>query len=153
MADIVKLIYKGDEMAQWGWGSSSNTLHVTHINKSTWEVSQKWATSTSATFVADHDGFVVIRWSEYYKNWYSLNDIDVTSSWWDIVFTREFINDATSLCPAPFTWDWVLNVQRRTIIPIPAGTITVTAKVNDTDWMPDVPQSVSARIQDYFYFG
>lgn len=153
MADIVKLIYKWDEMAQWGGGSSSNTLHVTDINQRTGTVQQKWATSTAATFTADHDGFVVVRWIEYYKNWYSLNDIDITSTWWDVVFTREYIANADSNSPAPFTGNGILKMARRTVFPIPAWTITVTAKVNNEDGQPELPESVEAVIKEYFYFG
>lgn len=38
MADIVKLIYKGDEMSQWGWSGSSNVevLPITTVSDITW---------------------------------------------------------------------------------------------------------------------
>ena len=151
MADIVKLIYKWDEMAQWG-GWSSNTLHITDVNKRTWYVKTKWE-SKSITFEAPHDWFIVVRWTEYYTNWYSLNDIDVTSTWWAVVFTREYVQDVDWTYQAPFSW--TMRFNRRTVFPIPAWTITVTAKINDIAEAPAFPDSVwvEAIAREYYYFG
>lgn len=80
MADIVKLIYKWDEMAQWG-GSSSATLKVMDFQQS-WPWTAAWQDVTF-TFNSPYDGFIDLHRQERYESWSKviyLDSIWVTNS-------------------------------------------------------------------------
>lgn len=152
MADIVKLIYKGDEMAQWGGGSSSNTLHVTEVRQRTGSVQAKWSTA-STTWTVPHDWFIVIAWTEYYKNWRQLNDVTFESNW-AYSFPRTYIDNM--LLDGEQTWNFTMQTDRRELIAVQAWEFTLTAKVySDDEWYnnPEMPTSTDAMIREFFYFG
>lgn len=131
MADIVKLIYKGDEMAQWGGGSVSGPIGINYTEIKQRSNELKTANETaSLTYTPAQDGWLMVKWQENIYQWKLVADMSVSwSLWW---------NDAQMSWTSVYdgaTHDLVnstVHIEHLEYIPVKKNqTVTITQTINN----------------------
>ena len=148
MADIVKLIYKGDEMAQWGWGSAAATnLNVTEIGQYSQAI-HVWETKT-ISYTVDKPGFITV-WSVYIYDQNAptskrVNTVTGSSTWWEVVEMSRVTFDSI-----PVEW-WAAFY---TTFAVPAWTFTLTGKFRNeyAEAFPQSDKTFTLELEKFFYF-
>ena len=147
MADIVKLIYKGDEMTQGG-GSSELWLTVVPVNARSNSITEP-GTQASVSYRVPKAWFIKYFWTETIVDWVPANRIyidtdNTTSAYvWELTHTRESSEYSLS------TYKW--RVTREWFIAVWPWTISLTISIG-SDISSSIPSS-AIIIDSFFYFG
>ena len=150
MADIVKLIYKGDEMAQWGGGGVSWQMHVTALNI-VWSVQWNPGDTVSITYTAPRAWFIDYRWRERVYQGKVIDNLAVSwDSWYNLMRAWTYFDDSSAL------WFWSLSFEKYHENWIPVAeweTITMTLSVATWwSWSQSDPGGNSVKIFNFYYF-
>jgi len=131
MADIVKLIYKGDTMSQWGGGGSSSPFEVLTL---TWTSDTTWAQAILDSVLAGN--YVIIRYTKSNTQdiFYQLDSHTKTWSATRLRFRK--INLNTGSWTGTLVWDqWVETfIQAWLTINYSWTTVTTIEEGSPNQW-------------------